>query len=34
MTLPTHLFGTLKRLLATRALDRVLLRSTRGERQP
>lgn len=34
VTLPTHLFGTLKRLLATRALDRVLLRSTRGERQP
>ncbi|PRY73685.1 SDR family oxidoreductase [Halomonas ventosae] len=34
VTLPTHLFGTLKRLLGTRALDRVLLRSTRGERQP
>ncbi|WP_373183751.1 SDR family oxidoreductase [Halomonas campaniensis] len=33
VTLPTHLFGTLKRLLGTRALDRVLLRSTRGERQ-
>ncbi|MGM0983353.1 MAG: SDR family oxidoreductase [Pseudomonadota bacterium] len=33
VTLPTHLFGTLKRLLGTRALDRVLLRSTRNERQ-
>lgn len=34
VTLPTHLFGTLKRLLSTRALDRVLLRATRDERQP
>lgn len=34
VTLPTYLLGTLKRLLGTRALDRVLLRSTRGERQP
>ncbi|MEQ6918200.1 SDR family oxidoreductase [Halomonas aquatica] len=34
VTLPTHLFGTLKRLLGTRMLDRVLLRATRGERQP
>lgn len=34
VTLPTLLFGTLRRLLGTRALDRVLLRSTRDERQP
>lgn len=34
VTLPTHLFGTLKRLLSTRWLDRVLLRSTRSERRP
>ncbi|APE29649.1 short-chain dehydrogenase [Halomonas aestuarii] len=34
VTVPTHLFGTLKRLLGTRMLDRVLLRATRGERQP
>ncbi|MGM0536211.1 MAG: SDR family NAD(P)-dependent oxidoreductase [Pseudomonadota bacterium] len=34
VTLPTHLFGTLRRLLGTRALDKVLLRSTRNERQP
>ena len=33
VTLPTHLFGTLKRLLGSRALDWVLLRSTRDERQ-
>ncbi len=34
VTVPTYLFGTLKRLLTTRTLDRVLLRSTRRERQP
>ncbi|MDN3520659.1 SDR family oxidoreductase [Halomonas ramblicola] len=34
VTLPTHLFGTLKRLLGTRWLDRVLLGSTRSERRP
>lgn len=34
VTVPTHLFGTLKRLLGTRTLDRVLLRSTRDERRP
>ncbi|WP_280549116.1 MULTISPECIES: hypothetical protein [unclassified Halomonas] len=34
VTVPTHLFGTLRRLLGTRVLDRVLLRSTRDERQP
>jgi NAD(P)-dependent dehydrogenase (short-subunit alcohol dehydrogenase family) len=34
VTLPTYLFGTLKRLLSTRLLDRVLLRATRDERRP
>ncbi|PMR75186.1 SDR family NAD(P)-dependent oxidoreductase [Billgrantia endophytica] len=33
VTVPTHLFGVLRRLLSTRAMDRVLLRSTRDERQ-
>jgi NAD(P)-dependent dehydrogenase (short-subunit alcohol dehydrogenase family) len=33
VTVPTHLFKTLKRLLGTRTLDRVLLRSTAGERR-
>ncbi|WP_431023580.1 SDR family oxidoreductase [Halomonas sp. H5] len=33
VTLPTHLFAGLKRLLSSRGLDRVLLRSTRDERQ-
>jgi NAD(P)-dependent dehydrogenase (short-subunit alcohol dehydrogenase family) len=31
VTFPTHLFGTLRRLLSTRALDRVLMRISRGE---
>ena len=31
VTFPSHLFGTLKRLLTTRALDRFLLRVSRGE---
>ncbi|QTP54707.1 SDR family NAD(P)-dependent oxidoreductase [Billgrantia sulfidoxydans] len=34
VTLPTHLFGVLKRLLSTRGMDRVLLASTRDERRP
>ncbi len=33
VTLPTHLFAGLKRLLSSRGMDRVLLRSTRDERQ-
>ncbi|MDN3525947.1 SDR family oxidoreductase [Halomonas sabkhae] len=33
VTLPTHLFAALKRLLSTRGMDRVLLRSTRSERE-
>ncbi|MCE8032246.1 MAG: SDR family NAD(P)-dependent oxidoreductase [Halomonas sp.] len=33
VTLPTHLFGVLKRLLTTRGMDRVLLASTRDERR-
>jgi len=31
VTFPSHLFGALKRLLTTRALDRFLLRVSRGE---
>jgi len=30
VTFPTHLFGTLKRLLTTRALDRLLLKASGG----
>ncbi|GHC37828.1 SDR family oxidoreductase [Aidingimonas halophila] len=33
VTVPTHLFAALKRVLSTRGMDRVLLRSTRGERE-
>ncbi|ATJ83622.1 SDR family oxidoreductase [Halomonas beimenensis] len=33
VTVPTHLFAALKRLLSTRGMDRVLLRSTRDERE-
>jgi len=33
VTVPTHLFGWLKRLLPTRALDAVLLRVSRGEQK-
>ncbi|MBH8580439.1 SDR family oxidoreductase [Bisbaumannia pacifica] len=33
VTLPTHLFACLKRLLGSRGMDRVLLRATRDERQ-
>ncbi|WP_232090664.1 SDR family oxidoreductase [Billgrantia diversa] len=33
VTLPTHLFCVLKRLLTTRGMDRVLLASTRDERK-
>ncbi|MGQ4877283.1 SDR family oxidoreductase [Billgrantia sp. LNSP4103-1] len=33
VTLPTHLFGLLKRLLSSRGMDRVLLASTRDERK-
>ena len=33
VTLPTHLFTALKRVLSTRGMDRVLLRSTRDERE-
>ncbi|MGR4068719.1 SDR family NAD(P)-dependent oxidoreductase [Halomonas sp. LR3S48] len=33
VTLPTHLFGVLKRLLTTRGMDWVLLASTRDERR-
>jgi NAD(P)-dependent dehydrogenase (short-subunit alcohol dehydrogenase family) len=31
VTFPTHLFGTLKRVLSTRSLDRILLRISRNE---
>lgn len=33
VTLPTHLFSALKRVLSTRGMDRVLLRATRDERE-
>jgi NAD(P)-dependent dehydrogenase (short-subunit alcohol dehydrogenase family) len=33
VTLPTHLFAALKRVLTTRGMDRVLLRATRDERE-
>ncbi|MCW4149271.1 SDR family NAD(P)-dependent oxidoreductase [Halomonas sp. 18H] len=33
VTLPTHLFAALKRVLSTRGMDRVLMRSTRDERK-
>ncbi|MCE9683631.1 SDR family NAD(P)-dependent oxidoreductase [Halomonas alkalisoli] len=33
ITVPTHLFAALKRILTTRGMDRVLLRATRGERE-
>jgi NAD(P)-dependent dehydrogenase (short-subunit alcohol dehydrogenase family) len=33
VTFPTYLFGTLKRVLSTRMLDRVLLRVSRGEQK-
>ncbi|MCE0733642.1 SDR family oxidoreductase [Halomonas sp. G15] len=33
VTLPTHLFTALKRVLSTRGMDRVLLRATRDERE-
>jgi len=33
VTFPTYLFGSLKRTLSTRALDRVLLSVSRGERK-
>ena len=33
VTLPTYLFGTLKRLLSTAAMDRVLLQISRGEQK-
>ncbi|RDB43261.1 short-chain dehydrogenase [Halomonas sp. DQ26W] len=33
ITVPTHLFAALKRILTTRAMDRVLLRATRQERE-
>ena len=33
VTVPTHLFAALKRMLSTRGMDRVLLRSTRDERE-
>ncbi|MCH8503189.1 MAG: SDR family NAD(P)-dependent oxidoreductase [Ectothiorhodospiraceae bacterium] len=33
VTVPTHVFGYLRRLLSTRAMDRILLRSTRSERE-
>ncbi|MDI4638239.1 MULTISPECIES: SDR family oxidoreductase [Halomonadaceae] len=33
VTVPTHLFAVLKRLLSTRGMDRVLLRSTKSERE-
>lgn len=33
VTVPTHLFAALKRILSTRGMDRVLLRSTRDERE-
>lgn len=34
VTVPTHLFGWCRRLLSTRLMDALLLRATRGERQP
>ncbi|ABI56716.1 SDR family oxidoreductase [Alkalilimnicola ehrlichii MLHE-1] len=34
VTVPTHLFGLLRRLLSTRWMDAVLLRATRSERTP
>ncbi len=34
VTLPTWLFGVLRRVLSTRWMDRLLLRATRGERRP
>lgn len=34
VTFPTRLFGTLKRVLTSRALDRVLLRISRNEQRP
>ncbi len=33
VTLPTYVFGYLKRVLSTRALDRILLRVSRGEQR-
>ncbi|QFT84389.1 Putative ketoacyl reductase [Halomonas sp. THAF12] len=33
VTVPTHLFAALKRVLSTRGMDRVLLRVTRNERE-
>lgn len=33
VTLPTHLFAALRRVLSTRGMDRVLLRATRDERE-
>ncbi|WP_066443821.1 SDR family NAD(P)-dependent oxidoreductase [Halomonas chromatireducens] len=33
ITVPTHLFAALKRILSTRGMDRVLLRATRRERE-
>ncbi len=33
VTVPTHLFAALKRILSTRGMDRVLLRATRSERE-
>ncbi|MFG6136503.1 SDR family oxidoreductase [Halomonas sp. B23F22_10] len=33
VTVPTHLFAALKRVLSTRGMDRVLLRATRSERE-
>ncbi|MFP4138814.1 MAG: SDR family oxidoreductase [Halomonas sp.] len=33
VTVPTHLFAALRRVLSSRGMDRVLLRSTRGERE-
>ncbi|RAH38381.1 SDR family oxidoreductase [Halomonas sp. SL1] len=33
VTVPTHLFAALKRLLSTRGMDRVLLRATKSERE-
>ena len=33
VTVPTHLFGSLKRMMTSRALDRILLRISKGERK-
>jgi NAD(P)-dependent dehydrogenase (short-subunit alcohol dehydrogenase family) len=33
VTVPTHLFAALKRVLSTRGMDRLLLRATRSERE-